>query len=482
MAARRSVHREEASEVAARPKAAVLWVALVCAWASAGPAGAADGDYFPPLTDKYPGLGWHVSPDAIDAVHVVPSRRLALGDSSMELNFSTRRGARQGFALYRFRTERREGIPLSDYESLAFYYSGDGSKGSVRLGLVTAPRKDLGEKAPQRFTIDLPLDYPQWQQKALRWEDFWHTDDRRALNTRDVLLMLTVNLAPPPRLPTRVWFDGLRLQKKFEKLGRPEPEPSAVPDLKAVEPDAWANLFGTPTAARDKLIDKKPLNVLVISGPEAYGLELWNLPGKPTDYVFHNVLKQLLTKEFDIEAIQVRVLGNVTDSLRSDGVTLPARLRSASDRASATPPEELAVELAKLEPVPKVDIDELVGMNFDLAIVFFSYLDVGTPPEQYVNALATVVKGARERLDIQEIIVVSPLPYARNVNESSQRASRVRLFCREQELAYADLFGAATRNGYWALRDLMIDERRLSWRGHDVTARILLEMFKKAAD
>jgi hypothetical protein len=302
------------------------------------------------------------------------------------------------------------------------------------------------------------------------------------LDARDKLLAVTVNLAPPPKVPNACWFDNVTLLKKYHKLPPPAREPSAFGKLQPLDPGGWAYMHAMPAVARKKLLDREPVRILVLSGPETRALELWNLPGKPVEHVFHNLLREMLVEQFNVKKVDLRVLGNVTDSIRSDGRLLLPKLKAASDRATAAVPEELEKALGKLEPIPKGDFDDLVGLEFDLLIVFFSYLDTGTDAEDYVGHLQTIVKAARERMGIRDIILVSPLPDAADIHRSATRAARLNLYCRDQKIVYADLFGAVTRNGYWALREGMIDEHRLNWKGHEYLARILLETFQKTPE
>lgn len=460
----------------------VLAACVVLAWLPALPtARADDGDWPLPLLEECPGLGWYVSSDAMGAVRPEGSRRHATGDHSMSVVFTAERGARQGFVLYPLNDQPGGGISIGGFEGVGFYYAGSGIKSSIRIGMMVAPRPELGEKEPQRFTIELPLDSTEWTPKSLRWNDFWHSDDRRLLDGRDRLLGITINLAPPPVVPNQCWIDGLMLLKKYRKMPAPAPEPPAFTKPVAFEPAEYAVLFGLPDRSRRLVVDQKPLRLLVVCGPEGRAEELWNLPGKPIDYVFYNVFVQRLAKDLNVKGTQVNLIGNVTDSIRYDGATLVGKIKSATERA-AVMPEELKEALKALDPIPPSDIDEVTESNFDLMVVFFSYLDTATDPKDYIEALQTILKNGQQRLSIPDVVVISPLPTGDNLERSAKLASRVKQFCRENKIPYVDAYSAFMRNGGYALREMMVDARRMDWQGHDAVARIMIELLRKAPE
>lgn len=434
------------------------------------------GDLPLPFQEQHPGLGWYISKNAMDSILVKPSDRYATRPCSMEVDFTTRRGSKEGFVMYPCVSSDEQGISVGSFEGIGFYYCGNGSNASMRFGLLVAPRPELGEKEPQRFTIDIELKFKRWRGKSLRWNDFPHALERRMLDSKDRLLAITFNLAPPPKVPNQCWIDGMVLLKKFRNLRDPDPEPTTFVTPRPFVAGPWAEAYGVLSRARQALQDKKPLNVLVLSGAEMYGYELWNLPGKATDYVFMNVFKREIEKEFEYKAINLYKLGTVADSISSEGEALFDLMRVQAEKLKTPPPQRVQDLYDSLGKKPIWMGDKLAPVSFDVLIVFFSYRDSRVSPTTYMNSLQAIMKIAGKSPSM-EVVIVSPLPAASAQSDALARA--VRRYCTENKMPYVNAYDGFLINGWPYLREMMIDERRMNWDGHDALGKMLFELFKK---
>ena len=95
-------------------------VAVLLLLLSATVAVGAEGDLPLPWQENHPGLGWHISPGAMEAILIQPSGRYATASSCMKIDFTTRKGSKEGLVFYPVTANAGKELRLVEFDGIGF--------------------------------------------------------------------------------------------------------------------------------------------------------------------------------------------------------------------------------------------------------------------------------------------------------------------------------------------------------------------------